>query len=96
MTSKFIRVLAQVDCFWEGLNPSYRLYVNDELFTERTWYWTEEFLEEHIQIEAPPGKYQLRWELVKPCLAELEVKHVRVDYGPGVIKENNILLIRDA
>ena len=95
MSKKFVRVLADVDCEWEGLMPSYRVYVNDELFAERTWRWTDCYLEEMLQIEAEPGKYWLRWELVKPCLAKLTVTNVRVDYGPGHVKNNVLLRIQD-
>ena len=95
MTKEFVRVLADVDCEWEGLNPIYRLYVNDELFTERTWRWTNSYLEEMLQIEAAPGEYALRWELVPPCLARLKVSNVRVDHGPATI-ENNRLKIHHA
>ena len=90
-----MRVLADVDCEWEGLMPTYRVYVNDELFTERTWRWTDHYLEEMLQIEAEPGKYWLRWELVKPCLAKLSVTNVRVDLGPGRVKNNVLLRIQD-
>jgi hypothetical protein len=93
MDKKFVSVLADVDCRWEGLNPVYRLYVNDELFTERTWLWTNEYLEEFIQIEAEPGEYQLRWELVPPHLAKLTVKNIRVDVGPGEIVNDKTLRI---
>jgi hypothetical protein len=79
MTKHFVRVLADVDCEWQGLNPVYRVYVNDELFTERTWYWIDEYLEERLQIEAEPGDYLLRWELVPPHLAQLTVKNLRID-----------------
>jgi hypothetical protein len=96
MTKKFVRVLADIHCDWEGLNPIYRVYVNDELFTERTWRWTDAYLEEMLQIEADPGNYNLRWELVPPHLATLQVRNVRVDYGPGNIKNNTILRISDA
>jgi hypothetical protein len=48
-----------------------------------------------LQIEAEPGKYTLRWELVRPCLAELTVQNVRVDFGPGNIKNNTLLRIQD-
>ena len=85
MTKKFVRVLADIDCSWEGLDPAYRVYVNDELFTERTWRWTGAYLEENLQIEAEPGEYQLRWELVPPHLAELTVSNIRIEYGPGKI-----------
>ena len=94
MTKKFVRVQADVDCEWEGLAPIYRVYVNDELFAERTWLWTDYYLEENIQINAEPGEYSLRWELVPPHLAQLQVTNVRVDYGPGTV-ENNILRIRN-
>ena len=93
MTRYFVRVLADVDCEWEGLNPSYRVYVNDELFAERTWRWTDDYLEEMLQIEANPGDYQLRWELVPPCLAQLRVENVRVDHGPAHIVKDLTLRI---
>ena len=95
MSKKFVRVLADVYCDWEGLNPDYRVYVNDELFAERTWRWTDAYLEEMLQIEAEPGKYRLRWELVQPCLAQLTVTNVRVDLGPGRVKNNVLLRIQD-
>jgi hypothetical protein len=92
MNKHFVRVLADVDCEWEGLNPIYRVYVNDELFAERTWLWTTEYLKEILQIEAEPGEYKLRWELVPPHLAQLRVENIRVEYGPGTV-ENNVLRI---
>lgn len=93
MNKHFVRVLADVDCQWEGLNPTYRVFVNDEMFAERTWRWTDSYVEENLQIEARPGDYQLRWELVPPHLAQLTVKNVRVGYGPGTIKDGNTLRI---
>lgn len=95
MNRQFVRVLADVHCEWEGLNPSYRVYVNGELFAERTWRWTNSYLEEMLQIEAEPGKYHLRWELIPPHLAQLKVTNVRVDFGPGNIKNNELLRIYD-
>ena len=89
----FVRVLADVNCKWEGLNPIYRVYVDDELFAERTWVWTDAYLEELLQIEANPGDYRLRWELVPPHLARLKVQNIRVDYGPATV-ENNVLRIK--
>jgi hypothetical protein len=95
MTKKFVRVVCDVHCDWEGLPPAYRVYVNDQLFAERNWVWTDSYLEEVLKIEAEPGKYGLRWELVTPHLAQLRVENVRVDYGPGNIKNNVLLRIYD-
>lgn len=92
MDKKFVRVLADVDCEWEGLYPNYRVYVNDELFAERTWRWANEYVEELLQISAESGDYRLRWELVPPHLAELTVKNIRVEYGPATV-ENDVLRI---
>jgi hypothetical protein len=93
MNKKFVRVLADVYCDWEGLDPIYRVYVNDELFAERTWRWTDAYLEENLQIEAEPGRYSLRWELVPPHLAQLQVENIRVDYGPGTIENNKLRIL---
>ena len=94
MTKQFVRVLCDVDCEWESFNPIYRAYVNDELFAERTWRWTDMYLQEALQIEAEPGEYTIRFELVPPHLAKLSVTNMRVDYGPGTV-ENNILRIAE-
>jgi hypothetical protein len=81
MSKRLVQITADIHCNWEGLNPSYRLYVNDELFTERTWIWDQFYLEETVSIEAEPGDYHLRWELVPPCLAQLDVTNMRVLQG---------------
>jgi hypothetical protein len=94
MDKKFVRVLADINCKWEGLTPVYRVFVNDEMFAERSWLWSDAYLEEMLQIEAEPGEYTLRFELVPPHLAHLTVDNIRVDYGPGTI-ENNILRIAE-
>lgn len=93
MNKKFVQVLADIYCDWEGLNPTYRVYVNDELFAERTWHWTDSYLEEMLQINAEPGEYTLRWELVPPHLANLVVNKVRIHQGPALIKDVTTLRI---
>ena len=83
---QFIRVLCDVDCAWTDPEPVYRVYVDDELFAERTWRWRNQYLEEMIQIEAEPGEYVISYELVDSPGATISVSNMRVDYGPGKIK----------
>lgn len=96
MDKKFVRVLADVDCEWEGWNPVYRVYVNDELFAERTWRWTDAYLEENLQISAEPGTYDLRWELVAPHLANLKVQRLRVEHGPARIIDGKLRILDES
>jgi hypothetical protein len=97
MTRQYVRVVCNVACKWEGLPPIYRVYVNNELFTERTWIWQDDlYLREEIQIEAEPGDYNIRYELVPPNLAELLVTLPVVDYGSAVVTEDGLLRIQDA
>jgi hypothetical protein len=94
MTKEFVHVLCDVYCDWEGLPPIYRVYVNDELFSERTWIWQNEYLEELLQINAEPGDYNVRYDLVSPNLARIFVKNMRVELGNAEINDN-VLRIKD-
>ena len=68
MTCKFVRLSSELRASFSGSLssklPVYRLYVNDELMTERSWRWTDCYLVEELQISAEPGTYTLRYELV--------------------------------
>jgi len=85
---QFVRVLCDVTCTWTGTPPVYRVYVDDELFAERTWIWTDVHLEEMLQIEAEPGEYTISYELANSTGAILTVTNMRVDFGPGKINDN--------
>jgi len=68
MTCKFVRLSSELRATFSGplssQLPIYRLYVNDELMSERSWRWTDCYLVEELQISAEPGTYTLRYELV--------------------------------
>jgi hypothetical protein len=81
--TSFVKVEFDVNCEWEGLPPAYRIYVNDELFSERTWIWTDQFLREMLQIQAAPGVYRVQLVPVLPQLAKFSVSNYRIVVGPG-------------
>ncbi len=87
MTAEFVVAVCDVRCRWSEPTPPprYRCYVNDELFTERTWIWRDMYLEEALQILAVPGKYQIRYELVDPEDASVAHSSLRIESGPAVI-----------
>lgn len=81
MKKQFVKALFDLHCDWEGLPPSYRIYVNDELFAERTFYWVNEYLQEILQIEAPAGIYKVKFEPLKPNLAKFHIENHRIEHG---------------
>ena len=86
MQTEFVSAICDVFIKWKGeLPPRYRCYINDELFTERTWIWNDRYLEEKIQIQAPPGHYEVRYELLDVEDAKLKVRNLRIDSGPAII-----------
>jgi hypothetical protein len=86
MQTEFVIAECKIYMKWKGgPPPRYRCYVNNELFTERTWIWTDKYLEEMIQIQAPPGHYEVRYELLDPDQASIKVRDLRVVEGPAII-----------
>jgi hypothetical protein len=81
MQTEFVIAKCDVYCEWTGPHPRYRCYVNDELFSERTWIWQDMYLEESLQIQAPPGKYTVRVEWLDTEHATIKVRNLRVDTG---------------
>lgn len=91
MTQQFVKVVADVHCDYEtGQLPIYRLYVNNELFTERTWIWENVYLEEMIPISAEPGDYEIRYELVPGTSAGLNIQNLRVAEGAATIQDSTV------
>ena len=62
----------------------YRVYVNNELFAERSWIWQGVYLEEMLPISAPTGVYPIRFETVDDAHGRIKVRNYRVE-GAGRI-----------
>lgn len=91
-----VRILVDVICEHADTNPPrYRLFVDHELFTERSWIWTDCYLEEALTIVAPPGQYHIYGKLVTPSDARLTLSNWRIDRGPGRITSEGSLEIFD-
>ena len=92
MSPEHVLVKCDVYCDWQDQPPVYRLYVGNELFTERTYIWQEQYLEELIPVYAEPGKYEIRYELVPPGKGTITVKNLRVAQGPPGARIKNTTL----
>ena len=86
MEPKFIQFTVDVSAKRQpGAELRYRVYINDELFTERNWIWTDAYLEETHQILVPGGIYPIRYETLDRESGRIRVKNFRVIDGPGVV-----------
>ena len=85
MQTHFVRVECDVTAKVHGQPFRYRAYINNELFAERTWIWTNSYLEENFQIQAAPGVYPIRFETVDEANGRIKVRNHRVVAGPGRI-----------
>jgi hypothetical protein len=96
METKFVKILFDLHCDWEGIAPDYRVYVNDELFTERTYRWEDpEYLTEMLQVQAKPGKYRFRLEKIGPQICKFNILDTRVAYGDAKIIDKHTFEILD-
>ena len=63
MTTDFTKIEFDLYCEWKTNPPAYRVYVNDEMFTERNYVWSgPQYLTEILQLSAPAGRYKVRIE----------------------------------
>jgi hypothetical protein len=85
-TMAFCKISFDLFCD-KGNNPRYRIYVNNELFTERTYIWTgNKYVKENLQVEAPAGEYTISIEKVDP--AKFRLRNTTVDFGPAEIVDS--------
>lgn len=90
--TKFVRIGIPIFADWVGFPPTYRVFVNGELFAERSYYAEPyEFYEEMLQIQAQPGAYNIRFEPLD--LAEFTIAKPRVLFGPAVIESDRTFRI---
>jgi hypothetical protein len=65
-------------------SPSYRIFVDDELLTERTWVWPayENYVTEHVDVDVAAGAHRLE---VKECNCDavFYVQNITVNGKPN-------------
>ena len=95
MDTHFVFATFNLTCTWQGEPPVYRVYLNNELFTERKWLWAQEnIIEQILQIQAPAGEYMLKIEPAYPSHANFSIRNNHVMHGPAVWQEQNKLVVQ--
>ena len=94
MKTQFVKTTFNIHCKWENVPPIFRVYVNDELFSERVWVWDQPvYLNQMLQIQAAPGRYTV--EIRSPnSNAVFTTADYNIEVGTG-FWENNTLVIQN-
>jgi len=93
MATQHVAVAFDVEC--QG-TPRYRVWVNQELFTERQWRFSaDQYLEENVFIQVPGGRYHMRVELVPSDQGQVQAQNFRVISGPAQVDQQGFLEIQN-
>ena len=59
-------ITVDIYAHWGDKPPVYRLYVNNEMLTERTFIWpgNETYIREHVVVDLKPGTYTINVEQI--------------------------------
>ena len=81
---KDVNLTFEVHCQYAHKHPRYRIYVDDDLITERTFIWGSKthFIEENLVVRALQGEYSFKLENVDPDDGFFTIKNIRVDGVP--------------
>lgn len=89
-----VKLTLRLRCTWTGFPPEYRLYVNGELFSDRTYdIESHEYMEENILVDGDAGIYVVAIE--SKHLDAFEILPLCVAGGPARALSNNSFEITD-
>ncbi len=87
---KYVKVRFDVQCIWKKIPPIYRIYVNDEMFTERTFIWDKNtYIKEMLQIKAEPGIYEFRLVEIGDQSGNFTISNRLIEVGDAKISSEN-------
>ena len=87
MNTSFTKIEFDLYCEWRTNPPAYRVYVNDEMFTERTYIWQGgQYLTELLQLSAPAGQYKVRVENLGS--GSFKMRNMRCTVGNASVIDN--------
>lgn len=80
---KQVELTCEVFIIEEAENQSYRLYIDDNLITERTWIWSAQYrIKEHVYVDIEPGEHTIRVESVDKKFTKFFVNALHLDGYP--------------
>lgn len=90
-----VEISAEIHCEWDQQAPVYRVYVDQDLLTERTYRWInpEQFVCERIIVNLEPGIHKLEIQSVNPAdQSKFSVRNVHVNHQLVPYVNNQIII----
>jgi len=82
INKRIVKVTLDIYCFWLNHAPDYRIYVNEELFVDRTFHWDKnKYLQENIVLNAPAGLYTIRVDHNSKHIVEFNANNLQIIRG---------------
>ena len=95
MTEDFTKMQFDLYCDWNSHPPAYRIYVNDEMFVERTYIWQGgQYLSEILQLSAPAGQYKVRIDNLGS--GSFKMRNMRCVVGNASVIDNQTFEVLEA
>lgn len=96
MRKHFVKLNLDLFCDWKRTPPVYRLYINHEMFAERTYIWGgTQYLEEIISVDAPPGTYTIRVDNLGDPDCQFKIRNLKISHGPAQVIDSKTFEIRN-
>lgn len=89
-------VVISVDilCAWTVTPPVYRLYIDEDLLTERTYIWSnpDQYVKEHIIANLEPGIHTLKLVSATPGFKNFQYQNFTVDKTHQTLVNDQFIL----
>lgn len=86
-----------IDLYCEPFSvpQAYRLYIDDDLLTERTYIWQnpEQFVREHIVVNLEPGWHEIKIEPISPGFIGFKYKNFQLNKKLAGTVNNRFLIV---
>lgn len=78
-------ISVDVYCQWVTTPFAYRLYIDEDLLTERTYIWnnTEQYIVEQIVVNLEPGIHSLKVEHVGSQINKFRTNNFKINNKPA-------------
>lgn len=85
-------------CEWTKEPPLYRVYINHELFTERTYIWGDtQYIQEVINLKAPAGTYNIRVDNLGDADCVFKIRNLTISEGNAqVVNHKTIEILNES